>query len=211
MKERSSDTWHTAMAGAGLLAGPLFALALWGFAAGAPGFRHAMHPPALLGALGQPGATAWNLVGFVAVGALALLGVQACYAALRRDGADAGVRIGATLLSLSALAFAGQGLVPLDLSRALDVGQSRIHVAIWNAWWLAAAAGALLVARGAWRLPRWRSLLPVGVAVALAMVLALQTDLLPLGSGWRQRLALAAWFGWIAWGSWLALPRAAQP
>jgi len=43
------------------------------------------------------------------------------------------------------------------------------------------------------------------------MVLALQTDLLPLGSGWRQRLALAAWFGWIAWSSWLALPRAAQP
>ena len=190
-------------------AAALFVIALLLANVGVPEYSHRVHPVALRGTDGLPWAFAFNLLAFVLPGALLALAGQR----LRGGFGDAGwlARIGLVLVQLSALAFAAQGLAPLDLSRPLDVGPSRIHVAIWNAWWLAAAAGALLVARGAWRLPRWRSLLPVGVVVALAMVLALQTDLLPLGSGWRQRLALAAWFGWIAWGSWLALPRAAQP
>ena len=195
------------MALAGLVAGPLFALALACFAAPLPNYRHADHPPALLGALGYPGAIAWNLVGYGVVGVLAVLATQALYLALRNAGAARVARIGATLALLAALAFIAQGIFPLDLNQAIDVGPSRRHVAVWNLWWIAAVAGALLTALGARGLPGWRTLLPVGVVVAVLIVMALLVGMGGLGNGWLQRIALAAWFGWLAWASLLVLLR----
>jgi len=195
------------MASAGLVAGPLFALALAWFAAPLPNYRHADHPPALLGALGYPGATAWNLVGYGLVGVLALLATQALYLALRDTGAGRVARIGATLALLAALAFIAQGIFPLDINQAIDVGPSRRHVAVWNLWWIAAVAGALLTAQGARRLSGWRTLLPVGMVVAGLIVMALLVGMGHLGNGWLQRIALAAWFAWLAWASLLVLRR----
>jgi len=57
------------------------------------------------------------------------------------------------------------------------------------------------------RLQGWRSLLPVGVVVAALIVIALLVGMGELGNGWLQRIALAAWFGWLAWASLLVLLR----
>ena len=195
------------MALAGLVAGPLFALALAWFAAPLPNYRHADHPPALLGALGYPGAVAWNVVGDGLVGMLALLGTQALYLALRDAAAGRMARIGATLTSLAALAFIAHGVFPLDINQSLDVGPSRRHVAVWNLWWIAAVTGALITAYGVRRLQGWRPLLPVGVVAAALMVIALLVGVGNLGNGWLQRIALAAWFGWLACASLLVLLR----
>jgi hypothetical membrane protein len=195
------------MALAGLVAGPLFALALAWFAAPLPNYRHAHHPPALLGALGYPGAVAWNVVGYGLVGMLALLATQALYTALRNAAAGRLARIGATLALLAALAFIAHGVFPLDINQSIDVGPSRRHVAVWNLWWIAAVTGALVTACGVRRLQGWRTLLPVGVVVAALIVIALLVGVGDLGNGWLQRIALAAWFGWLAWASLLVLLR----
>jgi hypothetical protein len=50
-------------------------------------------------------------------------------------------------------------------------------------------------------------LLPVGVVVAALIVIALLVGMGELGNGWLQRIALAAWFGWLAWASLLVLLR----
>ena len=193
------------MALAGLVAGPLFALALAWFAAPLPNYRHAEHPPAVLGALGYPGAIAWNVIGYGVVGTLALLATQALYLALRNATAGRVARIGANLALLAALAFIAQGIFPLDINQAIDVGPSRRHVAAWNLWWIAAASGALLTAFGVRRLQGWRTLLPVGAVASALIVMALLVGLGDLGNGWLQRVALAAWFGWLAWASLLVL------
>ena len=195
------------MALAGLVAGPLFALAMAWFAAPLPNYRHADHPPALLGAIGYPGAVAWNVVGYGLVGMLALLATQALYLALRNAAAGRMARIGATLASLAALAFIAHGVFPLDVNQSIDVGPSRRHVAVWNLWWIAAVTGALITACGVRRLHGWRTLLPVGVVVAALIVIALLVGVGDLGNGWLQRIALAAWFGWLAWASLLVLLR----
>jgi hypothetical membrane protein len=192
---------------AGLVAGPLFALALAWFAAPLPNYRHADHPPALLGALGYPGAIAWNLVGYGLVGMLALLATQALYLALRNATAGRVARIGATLALLAALAFIAQGIFPLDINQPIDVGPSRRHVAAWNLWWIAAVTGTLITAYGVRRLQGWQTLLPVGVVVAALIVIALLVGVGDLGNGWLQRIALAAWFCWLAWASLLVLRR----
>ena len=195
------------MALAGLVAGPLFALALAWFAAPLPNYRHADHPPALLGAIGYPGAVAWNLVGYGLVGMLALLATQALYLALRNAAAGRMARVGATLALLAALAFIAHGVFPLDINQSIDVGPSRRHVAVWNLWWIAAVTGALITACGVRRLQGWRTLLPVGAIAAVLIVMALLVGVGDLGNGWLQRIALAAWFGWLAWASLLVLRR----
>ena len=193
------------MALPGLVAGPWFAFWLGYLAAPLPNFRHSRHPPALLGAIGYPGATAWNVLGFIVTGVLAAMATQMLYRSLRRAGAGATARIGATVMLLSALAFAMQGVFPLDIDQPMDEGPSRIHITVWNLWWMAAAAGALLVGIGVRSLPRWRSLLPVGVLVAAGMAAVLMApDIGAIGVGWRQRIALAMWFGWLAWSTWLS-------
>ena len=189
------------LAWAGLLCGPLFAVALVLFALPWPDYRHAEHPPAVLGALGCAGSLAWNLIGYGLVGVLALLAAHGLYLALRDAKAGPAARIGATLAMLAALAFIAQGVFPLDLTRAIDVGSSRRHVAVWNLWWIAAVAAALAIAFGVRALRGWRTLVPVGIVVAVLMVCALLGEMATLGNGWRQRIALAAWFAWIAWAS----------
>ena len=188
---------------AGLLAGPWYALALLAFAARVPGYRHASDPPALLGADGMPDAVAWNLLGFVVPGLLVAVAAQGLHRALTVRGAGFALRIGATLLLLSALAFCAQGLWSLRLGQALDQGPARWHVAAWTLWWLAAVAGLALCALGARGLRGWRAPAFAAALAAIAILLAAQ-GLLPVAGGIAARIALAAWFGWIAWAAWRA-------
>ena len=186
---------------AGLLAGPCCALALAALAAQAPGYRHALHPPALLGATGMPVALAWNLLGFGLPGALAAVALQGLHRALARAGATAVARIGATLLLLSALAFCAQGAWALSLGQALDAGPARLHVAAWTAWWLAAVAGLVACAFGLARLRGWRVAAATAALAAAALLAAVQ-GWWPVAAGIAARIALAAWFGWIAHAGW---------
>lgn len=155
------------------------------------GYSHALYPLALLGAAGVPGAAAFNVAGFMVPGAAAALVALGLYRALP---ATAGwlPRIGARMLLLSALAFAAQGLLPLD-PQDLDGAGSGPHASAWMAWWVAFIAGApLLLASG---LGRIRVVTIATACVLLAMMLVPQSLLDP---PLAQRIAFAAWLAWLA-------------
>ena len=153
------------------------------------GYSHALHPLALLGARGVPGATAFNLIGFVLPGVLAALVASGLYRALP---AVAGwwPRIGARLLLISALAFAAQGVLPLD-PQDIDGPGSGLHASAWMVWWTAFVAGALLLAAGE---PRRRMGSIAAAVVVLAMMFIPASLLEP---ALAQRTALAAWLLWL--------------
>jgi hypothetical protein len=111
-------------------------------------------------------------------------------------------RIGLTLAQLSALAFAMQGALPLDV-RELDGDASRLHALAWMIWWIAFVPAMALLAVGARRGAGFAAVcLLTGALVPLLAVLA------PVGAwvGLAQRLAFAAWFGW-----WLCAAHALGP
>lgn len=160
------------------------------------GYSHALHPLALLGASGVPGALAFNVIGFIVPGVLAAVVALGLYSALP---ANAGwlPRIGARMLLLSALAFAAQGLLPLD-PQDLDGPGSGPHASAWLVWWIAFAAGGPLLAVG---LRRVRAITLAVVCVLLAMMLIPPTLLDP---PFAQRIALVAWLTWLALAPWQA-------
>ena len=167
-----------------------------GFGAVLEGYSHAQHPLALLGARGVPHALAFNAAGLLMTGLLA----AAAAATLRgRLPGEAGwpARIGARLLLLSALAFAAQGLLPLDPGD-LDGATSRWHATAWTLWWIAAAAGAAGVGVGLLRRRGWRALAWVAL---LASALVAWFALAPPASwpaGIAPRIGFGAWLGLLA-------------
>lgn len=168
----------------------LIGLAAWlaavvGFGAALPGFSHLEHPVAALGARGVDGALAFNAVAFVLPGALVAVGAWRLRDVLG-DGGWA-VRIGAALWGLSALAFAAQGLLPLDIEN-LDAASSRLHAVAWSAWWIAFVPGALLFAL--------RSRTAMTAAAAAGAVVLVAGLLWP--AGLSQRVAMGTWFVLVA-------------
>lgn len=157
------------------------------------GYSHSEYPLAFLGARGFPHASAFNLGGFVVPG---LLAAAAAMALRGRLPGDAGwpAWIGARLLMLSALAFAAQGLLPLDPDD-LDGPASQWHATAWTLWWIASGAGALSIGCGLLRQPAWRAFAGAALlAAVLVVVFALVPPTLwPAGAG--QRLAFGAWLG----------------
>ena len=166
-----------------------FSVSVLAFGAASPDFEHLRHPVALLGAEGEPNALAFNLIGYVVPGLL--LAWQAWRWRASRSLAGLGFRVGLQLLSLSALAFVAQGLLPLDPSNLLAPA-SRLHALAWSAWWVSLLSGALLVAIGLGRGAGPASLLVLAMLVVVLVVSA--GSLLP--APLAQRLAFAAWFGW---------------
>ena len=154
------------------------------------GYSHALHPLALLGADGVPNALVFNLVGFIVPGLLATVVALGLYRALP---AAAGwlPRIGARMLLVSALAFAAQGLFPLD-PQDMDGQASGLHAAAWMIWWIAFVAGAPLLASV---VPRIR-MATLAAAGALLATMFVPPSL--LDPPYAQRIALAAWLLWLA-------------
>jgi len=178
---------------AGSLAALCGVLAALVFGTALEGYSQTRHPLALLGAHGMPRALAFNLTGFVLPGLLAAVAAIALRARLPGD-AGWRERIGAQLLLLSALAFAAQGLLPLDPDD-LDGPISRWHTTAWTLWWIASAAGAASVAVGLAVRQGWRAF--AGAAL-MASVLIAGFSLSPPGIlpvGIASRVALVAWIG----------------
>lgn len=191
---------------AGVAAALLWTAAVLGFGAALPGFEQARHPLTLLGASGVPKAMAFNLLAFLLP---ALLAGWVALILLRRVAAEPrwSLRIGAQLVLLSVLAFAGMGLLPLD-SSDLENRASQLHASAWMLWVVAFVPGSLLLAiggRGDWRgLARLSLLCGLGVAGG-AFVLA---ALVPVALA--QRLAFAAWLLWLAAAPWALSARGAD-
>ncbi|WP_242113136.1 DUF998 domain-containing protein [Luteimonas aquatica] len=167
------------------------------------GYAHGVHPLALLGARGIDGAPAFNLAAFVVPGLLIAFVAWRLRQAMQADASWA-LRIGAWLAMLSALAFAAQGLLPLDPDD-LEATGSRLHASAWTLWWVAFAAGALSIAVGRHRgwpgrggPPAW-----AGGLAALALLALVLFGPLAMPAAIAQRAAFALWFLW-----WIALAAA---
>lgn len=129
-----------------LVATMFFAASALGFGAALDGYSQLAYPVAVLGAVGMPHAAAFNVLGFVVPGLVLAVVAMTLYLRLP-VGAGGSARIGAWVLLFSALAFAAQGVFPLDLDD-LDATTGRLHVMTWSLWWLTTGAGAVLLAIG---------------------------------------------------------------
>lgn len=176
------------------IAALLFWGSLFGFAAAIDGYSQAMHPVALLGARGTPHAPAFNALGLLLPGLLLAVAAWRLRAAMA-DSAPWAARIGARLALIAALAFALQGLLPLEPTD-LNSTASRLHATAWTLWWVAFVPGALLLAFGMRDRRDWR--VPALACVAIALLLAWLALAPPpqLPTGVTQRVMLAGWFGW---------------
>lgn len=176
------------------IAALLCAGAAIGYAPLLDGYEHALHPLALLGAKGVPRAAGFNLLAFVAPGLL-VAGLAWRLRTWLSDSARWSARVGAEALLLSAIAFAAQGVLPLD-PEELDGRASRLHAAEWMLWWIAFAVGGVLLAVGLRGKTAQRRLSAITQFAAVAVpVFALFVPSL-LAAGIAQRIAFALWFAW---------------
>ena len=180
---------------AAIVAALAFFASLAGFGAALDGYLQVAHPVGLLGARGLPHALAFNACGFVLPGVLAAFVAWRLRATVGDGGAWA-ARIGAWLALLSALAFAAQGLLPLD-PRDLESATSRAHATAWTLWWVAFLPGATLLALGSLRRPAARVLVAASFAAAAAVAVLVLAPLDLLPPPLAQRAAFAAWFAWL--------------
>jgi len=181
--------------GAAVIAASLCVLSTIAFGLWLPGYSQLAHPVALLGARGIAHATAFNVCAFMLPG---LAAAWVCWRLRSGMPAQAGfaARIGAGLTVLAALAFALQGVLPLD-PEDLEATFSRAHAAAWTAWWIAFAAGACALAFGRDGRPRSRAW-AAGCVLAAVVVASSATVAWPwTSSAVTQRVAFAAWFAWL--------------
>ncbi len=179
----------------GLLAAVVFVLAVAGFGASLEGYAQARHPVALLGVRGVPHALAFNLLGFVLPGVLA---VGVAERLRRRLPATAGwaPRVGSQMLLVAGLAFAAMGLLPLDVDD-LHGPASQLHASAWMIWVLGFVAGTLLLGTSQLRQAQGRALggLALGCGVLAALAAFALQGVLP--APLAQRLAFACWAVWL--------------
>jgi len=172
---------------------------------GVPEFSHYVHPLALRGTAGLPQAALFNIIVFVVPGLLLVYAALALREMLGNAGWSA--RIGIVLVQLSALAFAAQGVFPLDPSDANSTA-SRLHALAWMLWWIAFVPGVLLLALGARRGP-WFAMACMAASVLLPLIAVFA----PIGLwvGLAQRLAFGLWFAWWILAAWLSRASTSSP
>jgi hypothetical protein len=198
---------------AGWLAGLVFALALAWAGAQVAGYDPARQSIGLLGARGSTVAAGFNVAGYLVPGLLLTVFAVAFGRQERRDGSTLAARLGGHLALISALAFAAQGLLPLDPASSADGAAAQRHVFALTIAMIAAVPSTILLAAGLRRRAGWAPLPQLGAAFAALLLLALAWpahEWLPgwAGrSGFSQRLAFLVYFAWPALASLVALRR----
>ncbi len=184
---------------AGLLGLLIFIAAALGFGVALEGYSQIEHLLDVLGAKGMPRATAFNLIGLVLPGLLAVIAALQLRPRMP-EGSRWPVRIGAQLLLLSALGLVAFGVFPVDPAD-LHNSASGWHAVAWMLWWVAFVPGGLLLGWGLRGAPAWRTSgwLAALTAVALLALVMVGVELLP--AGFAQRLAFAIWWGWLVFAS----------
>lgn len=184
-----------------------FLVSLLGFGAALDGFSHTHHPVALLGARGVPRWWAFDLFGFLLPGLLAWAAtVRLSIADRARDADSRLLGVGWTLCAFAALAFALQGVLPVDAAKGFGYGLGKMQTIAWTIWWIAFVAGAVLLAVS------WRGRLRLQFATAFvaALVLALSMFVaVPDAPAMGQRIGIVAWLGWLACVAWGVFERRA--
>lgn len=122
-----------------------FVGATLGFGAAMDGYSQLAYPVSALGALRVSHAGLFNVLAFDLPGLLMAVVAMALYQRLPASVRTA--RIGAWILLFSTLAFAAEGVFPLDLDD-LDATTGRLHVVSWSLWWLTSGVGVVLLAWG---------------------------------------------------------------
>src|SRR3546814_12787547 len=97
---------------------------------------------------------------------------------------------------LSALAFAAQGLLPLD-PRDLESDASRMHATMWTLWWVALLPAAVLLAFGSRARGPSRPSGAASVALAVVVVLLALLPLELLAHAVAHGGDVAAWLAWV--------------
>ncbi|MDG2524449.1 DUF998 domain-containing protein [Stenotrophomonas sp. HITSZ_GD] len=183
-----SERWGR-WAATGLL--PWLAVTVAGFGLAIPLYSQWRYPVTLLGGVGVPHATAFNLL------AMGVTGVAAAFAALSVFGGGVARhawphRVGVQLLFLSGLAFAGLGLFPLDPSDFEGAATQR-HSAAWLLWEVSFIPAML--ALGVAMRGRDRTLAGLCWAAGAVVLVTGFVPLLP--APLAQRLGFLAWAGWF--------------
>jgi len=195
--ERVPMMWKQVLRWSGPAAAVAWLVAVAWFGARLPAYDQMRHPVSLLGALGVPGAAAFNLFGFVVPGLLAALAMLGLL--LRMPAAASRpLRIAGQMLLLAGLAFAAMGAFPLDASDVEDRA-SQLHASVWLLWLVAFCAGALMLWIGARRDAGWRPAATLALACALWMLCS------AFVFGGFMPVAMAQRLAFLGWGLWLAL------
>jgi len=172
-----------------------FVAAVLGFGAALDGYSQFTHPVGLLGARTIPHAFAFNAFGFVVPGLLAAV-VAWQWRKRLPDATPWAARIAARLALLSALAFAAQGLLPLDPTD-LDAPASHAHATAWMLWWVALLPAACLLAAGLRKDPARRALALASLVLAILVVCLVMLPLDALLPAVSQRVVFVAWLAWM--------------
>lgn len=152
----------------------------------------------------------WNVAGFALPGLLVAAFALALETPMRSAGARRGGRIGSTLLLLSGLFFAAQGVLPYDFA-APDETASQLHVAALSLSLIAFLPAAAFIGASLRRALHWQLLRTLGGVLAAAVLLCVA---FPVGlwlpalqgePGLAQRMVLTLYFGWIALAAGVAL------
>jgi hypothetical membrane protein len=181
----------------GWIAGALSAAAIVIAGFGLEGFDHARHPVGLLGSSLAPRAGLFNALGFVVPGLMFAGFAVALELQLAPAVGSRAFRIGTGLLLIAALAFALQGLFPID-PRELDGPETRRHALVQAvsqlAWIAAAVVSAIALARD----PSWRGIAWAGLLFAGVTLWDLVQPFAAVERGWVERVLLLLWFAWPA-------------
>ena len=179
----------------GIAAALMCLAAVLGFGGALEDYSQIYHPLGLLGGKEISNALAFNLFGFVIPGVLAAIAMASLRTSLP-SAAGRSMRISVQMLVLSAIAFAAQGLVSIDPS---DLGApgNRYHAVAWTLWWIAFVSGALLLGRSIRRYPQCRvqAGASMGAAIIVLAFALFVSGAIPAGIS--ERIAFAAWFGWL--------------
>lgn len=184
------------------LAGPaaaiLFIGALLVFAAlRTDGFTHGTKAVSELGAFGAPMAGAFNLLGFLAPGALIGVFGLGLFVSLR-SGRD---KAGAALLTLSGAAFALAGVWPVDMNDRASFA-STAHLASATASGLFWALSLFLIGPALakrFAMNRWGALTPwfgLFLVINVGWQIAWRAGA-PILPGYGQRIGFAGYMAWI--------------